>query len=136
MLKEYGDIDIALDPFPFSGGLTSCEALWMGLPVVTLPGTEAASRQTPGFLRAMGRTEWAASSPEDYIRIAASLAADKDTLTLLRAGQRQRMASSPLCDGKSFARQLEAGYRSMWQDWCQTAQSERPDPADDRVASP
>jgi predicted O-linked N-acetylglucosamine transferase (SPINDLY family) len=136
MLKEYGDIDIALDPFPFSGGLTSCEALWMGLPVVTLPGTEAVSRQTLGFLRAIERTEWAASSPEDYIRIAASLAADKGGLAALRAGQRQRMASSPLCDGKSFARQVEAAYRSMWQNWCQTTQSERSDPADDRVTSP
>jgi protein O-GlcNAc transferase len=126
MLREYGEIDIALDPFPFSGGLTSCEALWMGVPLVTLPGPEAASRQTLGFLRAIERTEWVASSPEDYIRIASDLAADKDLLSELRAGQRQRIASSPLCDGKTFARQLEAAYRSMWQEWCKTAQSGLP----------
>jgi predicted O-linked N-acetylglucosamine transferase (SPINDLY family) len=119
MLKEYGEIDIALDPFPFSGGLTSCEALWMGLPVVTLPGPAAASRQTLGFLRAIERTEWAATSPEDYIRIAASLAVDQAGLAVRRAGQRQRLAATALCDGKSFARGLEAAYRIMWRDWCQ-----------------
>jgi protein O-GlcNAc transferase len=86
--------------------------------VVTLPGAEAASRQTLGFLRAIERTEWAAASPEDYIRIAADLAADKDKLAVSRAGQRPRMASSPLCGGKSFAEKLEASYRAMWQEWC------------------
>jgi len=118
MLAEYGDIDIALDPFPFSGGVTSCEALWMGLPVVTMPGAGAASRQTLGFLRSIGRMEWVARAPGDYIHAAAALAEDKGRLAEHRAAQRRRMAASPLCDGKMFTRQLEDAYRGMWREWC------------------
>jgi predicted O-linked N-acetylglucosamine transferase (SPINDLY family) len=118
MLAEYADVDIALDPFPFSGGMTSCEALWMGLPVVTLPGIRAVSRQTLGFLRVLGLTELAAASADDYVRIAASLAADRPRLAAMRQTLRQRMAASPLCDGAAFTRTLEAAYRTMWQAWC------------------
>ena len=119
MLLEYGDIDVALDPFPFSGGLTSCEALWMGVPVITLPGARAPSRQTFGFLQALGVTEWAAASPDDYIRIAVSLVADSDRLSRLRQDLRLRMASSSLCDGPAFTGRLETVYRQMWRQWCQ-----------------
>ncbi len=108
MLAEYGDIDVALDPFPFGGGLTSCEALWMGVPVVTLPGANPASRQTLGFLRAIGREEWAAATAEDYGRIAADLAADRRDW-----GLRQAVAASALCDGPGFTRSLEAAYREL-----------------------
>jgi predicted O-linked N-acetylglucosamine transferase (SPINDLY family) len=118
MLAEYGDMDIALDPFPFSGGLTSCEALWMGVPVVTLPGIGAPSRQTLGFLQVLGLSEWAAASPADYVRIAAALAADRERLGDLRQSLRPRMAVSPLCDGLAFTRNLEAAYRDMWRRWC------------------
>lgn len=121
MLAEYGAVDIALDPFPFSGGVTSCEALWMGVPVVTLPGPKPASRQTLGFLRSIGRAEWVAGSPDAYLRLATALAADKVLLAECRAGQRQRMAMSPLCDGAGFTRQLENAYRAMWQAWCAEA---------------
>jgi predicted O-linked N-acetylglucosamine transferase (SPINDLY family) len=120
LLAEYADIDIALDPFPFSGGLTSCEALWMGVPVVTLPGTAAPSRQTWGFLQALGRNEWVAGSPRDYSRIAARLASDHQRLAEIRGSLRQQMAGSPLCDGPSFTGALEAVYRSVWQKWCVT----------------
>jgi protein O-GlcNAc transferase len=116
MLAQYGDIDIALDPFPFSGGVTTCEALWMGVPVVTLPGEGAASRQTLGFLRAIGRTEWAARSAEDYVRIASGLAADRGRLDEIRMGLRRQVAGSPLCDGQGFTRALEAAYRGLWRD--------------------
>ncbi|MDR3439572.1 tetratricopeptide repeat protein [Telmatospirillum sp.] len=119
MLAEYDDIDIALDPFPFSGGLTSCEALWMGVPVVTLPGDTAPSRQTLGFLQALGLTEWAAATPADYMRIASGLAADGDRLGALRRGLRRRLAASPLCDGPGFTRGLERTYRDIWRRWCQ-----------------
>jgi predicted O-linked N-acetylglucosamine transferase (SPINDLY family) len=122
MLAEYDDVDIALDPFPFSGGLTSCEALWMGLPVVTLPGSEAPSRQTLGFLQALDRAEWIAASPADYVEIAGALAADGDRLGLLRQTQRRRMADSSLCDGPTFTRGLEKAYREMWWGWCETQQ--------------
>jgi predicted O-linked N-acetylglucosamine transferase (SPINDLY family) len=120
MLAEYADVDIALDPFPFSGGMTSCEALWMGVPVVTLPGRRAVSRQTLGFLRVIGLPELAAASADDYVRIASSLAPDLPRLAAIRRTLRQRMADSPLCDGAAFTRNLEAAYRTMWQAWCAT----------------
>src|SRR5271168_1320783 len=84
MLAQYGDIDVALDPFPFGGGLTSCEALWMGVPVTTMPGDRPASRQTVGFLDLLGLGECAARSPTEYVRCATELAADPDRLMTLR----------------------------------------------------
>jgi predicted O-linked N-acetylglucosamine transferase (SPINDLY family) len=113
MLAEYGDVDVALDPFPFGGGLTSCEALWMGVPVVTMPGVNPASRQTLGVLRGIGREEWGAASAEAYVRIARDLAADRDRLNQLRRGLRPALAGSPLCDGPGFTRGLEEIYRSL-----------------------
>lgn len=113
MLKEYGDIDIALDPFPFSGGMTSCEALWMGVPVVTLLGDKPAGRQTAGFLRTIGLPEWVTMSPEQFISQAQLAASDYGQLKLLRFGLRGRMTASTLCDGVSFTRNLEALYCQM-----------------------
>jgi len=118
MLAQYGDIDIALDPFPFCGGLTSCEALWMGVPVVTLPLDRFASRQTLGFLRSVGLEDLAADSPDDYVRIAAALAIDPARRAELRQALRPRMAASPLCEGAIFTPTLEAAYREMWRRWC------------------
>ena len=120
MLGEYGDIDIGLDPFPFSGGLTSCEALWMGLPVVTLPGTRPVSRQTLGFLRALGREDWVAKDGDDYVALAVALARNPETLAADRAGQRARMAASPLCDAKAHAAAFETAIRDLWRNWCAT----------------
>jgi protein O-GlcNAc transferase len=117
MLAQYGDIDIALDPFPFGGGLTSCEALWMGVPVVTLPGDRPASRQTIGFLETLGLTECVATSREDYVRRAVALAGAPARLNALRREMRPRMAGSPLCDGPRFTRGLEAAFRQMWRRW-------------------
>jgi predicted O-linked N-acetylglucosamine transferase (SPINDLY family) len=121
MLGEYGDVDIALDPFPFCGGLTSCEALWMGVPIVTLPGTRPVSRQTLGFLSQLGLSELAAPNAQSYVELAAELAGDLDRLAAMRAGLRARMAGSSLCDGVRFARGLEAAYRTMWRRWCAEA---------------
>lgn len=118
MLDEYGDIDVALDPFPFCGGLTSCEALWMGVPVVTLPGQRAASRQTLAFLEALGLPELAAGSEADYVAVAAGLAAAPGRRAELRRTLRPRMAASPLCDGPGFTLGLEAGLREAWRGWC------------------
>ncbi len=123
MLEEYGDVDVALDPFPFSGGLTSCDALWMGVPVVTLPGWAPQSRQTAGFLHAIGTTGWVARTPEEYVSIALSLLSDPRELGRIRQSLRGRMAASPLCDGRAFARGLEAAYRTMWRGWCARAAS-------------
>jgi len=107
LLKEYADIDIALDPFPFTGGLTSCEALWMGVPVITWPQSRVVSRQTHAFLHQIGLPELSARDAGDYVRIAVELANDRARLTQLRAKLRERMRASPLMDVASFTRQLE-----------------------------
>jgi protein O-GlcNAc transferase len=117
MLAQYGDIDIALDPFPFGGGLTSCEALWMGAPVAAWPGDRPASRQTVGFLNLLGLSDCVAHSPAEYVRGATALAADSDRRTALRRSLRSRMTASPLCDGALFTPTLETAFRQMWNRW-------------------
>jgi predicted O-linked N-acetylglucosamine transferase (SPINDLY family) len=112
LLKEYADIDIALDPFPFTGGLTSCEALWMGVPVITLPQGRAVGRQTYALLSAIGKAKWAAKNVQDYIGIAKDLADDLQALANERATLRHAMRSSPLMDVDVFAEKLGAAlYR-------------------------
>jgi protein O-GlcNAc transferase len=118
MLAQYGDVDVALDPFPFSGGLTTCEALWMGVPVVTLPQERPASRQSLAFLTALGLDDLAAASPDGYMAVVSALASDPARLAALRRSLRPRMASSPICDGARFTPTLEAAYRGMWRRWC------------------
>ena len=107
LLQEYADIDIALDPFPFTGGLTSCEALWMGVPVVTWPQSRVVSRQTHALLHQMGLPELSASDAGAYVRLAVALANDRARLAQLRATLRDRMRASPLMDVARFTRQLE-----------------------------
>jgi protein O-GlcNAc transferase len=107
VLEQYGDVDIALDPFPFSGGLTSCEALWMGVPVVTWPQSRVVSRQTAAFLSAIGLEDLIASSADEYLAIAARLASDIEGLRLIRSSMRERMEVSKLMDLAGFTRELE-----------------------------
>jgi len=115
----YGRVDVGLDPFPYSGGLTTLEALWMGVPVVTLGGDDRfCARHSEAHLTAAGLPELIASDAGAYLDIAAGLAADRSALAALRAGLRGRMAASPLCDGPRFARHLEAAYRDLWRGWC------------------
>jgi protein O-GlcNAc transferase len=114
-LSLYDRIDIALDPFPYNGTTTTCEALWMGVPVVTLLGDRHAGRVGASLLTHAGLTDWIAGTVEDYVQIAATLAGDPAHLRDLRYSLRPRLASSPLCDGRAFARKLEAAYRSMSQ---------------------
>jgi protein O-GlcNAc transferase len=118
MLAEYGDIDIALDPFPYGGGMTSAEALWMGVPVVTWPLDRIVSRQTFAFLTELDLTDLAATSADDYVRIASVLAAEPARRADLRRTLRGRMQASPLTDGARFTPGLEATYRQMWRRWC------------------
>lgn len=113
MLAEYAQIDVALDVFPFTGGLTTLEALWMGVPVVTLAGTTLLARQSASFLHAIGRDEWIAEDEQRYVEIASALARDCARLQTARAALRERMRSSPLCDAKRFCRQLEAAFAAM-----------------------
>ena len=117
MRDEYNDIDIALDPFPYTGGITSCEALWMGVPVITLAGDRPVSRQTKGFLKVIGLDELSSDTTSGYIDCAVQLSGDLERLAVLRQGLRQRMVSSPLCDGVNFTQRLEDIYREMWQSW-------------------
>jgi predicted O-linked N-acetylglucosamine transferase (SPINDLY family) len=123
-LLHYTQVDIGLDPVPFAGGATTREMLWMGLPVVTLAGATRASRAGSTLLHRAGLGNLVAMTPDQYLRIAAELAADLPRLAALRAGQRGRLAASKLLDGVAHTRELEQAYRRLWEDWC--AGGERP----------
>ena len=116
-LAEYGRIDIALDPFPFCGGVTTCEALWSGVPVVSRSGETFASRHSLSYFSALGLTERVAGSFEEYVALACGLAEDLPRLARIRASSRERMARSPLCDGKLFAANLLPLLRDTWRGW-------------------
>ena len=117
-LRLFSEVDIALDSLPFSGGTTSCDTLWMGVPIVTMPGTRSVSRSASSVVSNVGLTDWIASSPEDYVRRAVRFAGDRKLLAELRGSMRQRMAASPLMDETQFVRDLELAYREMWRKWC------------------
>ena len=117
MFAAYGRVDIALDPFPFAGGATTAQALWMGVPVVSLAGQTWAGRQGASLLRAAGLGEWVADDEEDYIAIAARLAGDRPRLCALRSSQRDRVTGSALCRADQFAQHLQSAYRAMWQSY-------------------
>lgn len=114
-LAEYCRVDVALDPFPYSGCTTTCDALWMGVPVVTCPGETFASRQSLSHLSNIGLAETIARDLDDYVELAVALAGDLPRLAALRAGLRQRMAASPLCDGKRFAANLLSLLQAAWE---------------------
>lgn len=117
-LGEYGEIDIALDPFPYNGGTTTLDALWMGVPVVTLAGRLAVQRCGASVLSAIGLNESIANTPERYLRIALWLAATVPQIPELRNNVRQAFLNSPLKDEIGFVRNLERAYREMWRSWC------------------
>jgi predicted O-linked N-acetylglucosamine transferase (SPINDLY family) len=117
-LHEYQEIDLGLDPFPHSGGLTTCDALWMGVPVVTCPGPSFAGRQSLSHLSNIGFHETIARNLDDYVERAVELAADLSRLAAIRAGLRAQIAASPLCDGPRFAANLMTLLRNVWRDWC------------------
>ena len=118
MLAEYAEVDLALDPADFSGGMTSCEALWMGVPVIALPGEKPASRQTLAFLQRLGLPDLAATSEVDYVAKAAALAHDPARLAAFRADLRPRMQASPVRQSARFTAAHEALIRQMWREWC------------------
>jgi len=117
-LAEYNRVDLVLDPFPYSGGLTTCEALWMGVPTLTLPGETFASRHSTSHMCNMGLADWVAVDVEDYVALAARKGADIGALAELRAELRPRMRASPLCDAPRFGRGLGAALRCTWHEWC------------------
>ena len=114
----YHGIDLVLDPFPYGGGTTTCEAFWMGVPVITLAGQAACTRMGLDALTSIGLPEFVSSTEEEYVTKACALAMDLERLAELRATLRQRMQASPLMDAPRFARQVEAAYREMWRKWC------------------
>jgi len=116
----FNSVDIALDATPYSGGTTSLDALWMGVPVVTAPGTRPSSRSTASILTTAGLAEWIATGPEDYVRLAVEFAGADGILAGLRRTLRDRLRASPLMDEKRFVRDLENAYRQMWRAWCNT----------------
>jgi predicted O-linked N-acetylglucosamine transferase (SPINDLY family) len=119
-LRLHHGIDLALDPLPYNGHTTSLDALWMGVPTLTLVGKTVVGRAGWSQLNNLGLQDLAAETPEEYVALAARLAGDLPRLKELRATLRQRMQQSPLMDGRRFARSIEQAYREMWQAWCQT----------------
>ncbi|MBQ7607733.1 MAG: hypothetical protein IJU76_07145 [Desulfovibrionaceae bacterium] len=114
MLSEYQDIDIALDTFPFSGGITTCNALWAGVPLVTLEGNYVAGRQGHAILNAIDLPELSAHNIEHYINIACGLAENRVLLTLLHVTMRHRMLNSQFLNIKSFTHYLEDAYLNIY----------------------
>lgn len=120
-LHQHQEMDVALDPFPYNGHMTSCDALFMGVPVVSLRGPTSVGRGGESLLANLGLDrELLARTPEQYVEIARSLAEDLPRLGRLRATLRDRMRASPLMDAAGFARDVESLYRSMWQRWCRS----------------
>jgi len=122
--RHYGEIDVALDPFPYNGGLTTIEALWMGVPVITCPGETFAGRHSLSHLSNVGLTETIAHDLEEYVELAVALANDLPRLAKLRSGLRERVASSPLRDGKRFAENMLRLLREAWREWVRIETSE------------
>jgi protein O-GlcNAc transferase len=120
-LAAYARIDIALDTTPFSGATSSFDALWMGVPVVTLAGDTMISRMSAGLLTACGLDRLVAGSEDAFVACAETLARDLGALAALRAQLCDRVSRSPLCDGPGYTRTLEALWRNLWRTWCATA---------------
>jgi predicted O-linked N-acetylglucosamine transferase (SPINDLY family) len=117
-LSTYNKIDIVLDPWPFSGCTTTCEALWMGVPVITRPGATEAGRHTLSYLNSLGVTDTIAQSFKQYVDIACDYAKNIRRLQTLRETLRQTLLDSPVCDAVGFAKELARLIRYAWQNWC------------------
>ena len=122
-LAVYRDMDLVLDSFPFNGDATTCDALWMGIPVITLCGDRLSARRAAGLLHTVGAPEWIAGDAERYVRKAVALSADAGSIAAARAGLPDRVRRSPLCDAAAVAREIEAAYRAAWRRACGTVPS-------------
>ena len=118
-LNVYANVDVGLDPFPYNGATTTCEALSMGVPVICLDGDTHRARVGVSLLSEVGLTELIADTVDDYVRLAVDLARDPHYLTELRASLRNRLGSSPLMDAHATTKELEKAYRTMWRTYCQ-----------------
>ncbi|MBY6240841.1 tetratricopeptide repeat protein [Methylosinus sp. Sm6] len=110
-------VDLALDPFPYSGGVTTLEAMWMGVSTVTLVGDTFAGRHSASHLTAAGLADFCCGSVEDYVELAASWARRPQELAQLRAGLRDKLRASPLCDASRFGENLDIALRGAWRRW-------------------
>ena len=108
-------MDIALDPFPYPGGTTSAESLWMGVLVLTMEGKNFLSRVGETIIKNAGYSNWVASSKDDYIKKAIKFSNDLVALSSLRLGMREAVLVSPLFNAKLFARNFEAAIETMWE---------------------
>jgi predicted O-linked N-acetylglucosamine transferase (SPINDLY family) len=115
----YSRVDVGLDPFPYNGTTTTCEALWMGVPVITLSGSRHAGRVGASIMHQVGLQELIAENIEAYITMAQTLADDQQRLAAMRRTLRDRMGGSALMDKELFVRDLEDAYRQMWINWCE-----------------
>jgi predicted O-linked N-acetylglucosamine transferase (SPINDLY family) len=115
--ETYNRIDIALDPFPCNGGTTTLDALWMGVPVITLAGELPVGRAGVSILKNLGLEEFIAATEDEYLRIAIELCSDLSKLSVLRGQLRGRMLASPLFDAPAYVKELEALYRQAWKQW-------------------
>lgn len=120
----YNTMDIALDPFPYGGGTTTCDALWMGVPVVSLAGQTGVGRGGLSILSNLGHSELVAQDRAEYVQIAVELANDLPRLARLRQTLRATMQASPVMDQPRFTKHLEAAFRTMWANWSEAKQSE------------
>jgi predicted O-linked N-acetylglucosamine transferase (SPINDLY family) len=116
-MESYQRIDIAMDPFPYGGGITTCDALWMGVPVVTLTGQTAVGRGGRSILSQIGMTDFITFAPADYVRKACDTASNPNAVNELRTTLRNRMVLSPLMDAKRFAGDIQAAFRKIWTSW-------------------
>lgn len=118
-LQAYAEIDIALDPFPYNGTTTTCEALWMGVPVLSLRGDRHSARVGASLLSAVGHPEWIADSTDAFLQKARALADDRATLARLRGGLRDELRRSILLDASGQSERFGAALRTVWREWCQ-----------------
>ena len=115
----YNRVDVGLDPFPYNGTTTTCDALWMGVPVVTLIGRSHVARVGLSLVTHLGFPEWAVETPDAYIAKCRQLTSDLPALQRLRFQLRKQMSESPLCDAPQFIGHLETAFGTMWQRWCE-----------------
>jgi protein O-GlcNAc transferase len=116
-MQSYSLMDISLDTFPYAGTTTTCESLWMGVPVVTLVGNCHAHNVGASILTQIGHIDWITTTVDEYVDMAVRLASDPEQLSQIRANLRSRMIKSPLCNGKTFTQHLETTYRKMWKSY-------------------
>ena len=120
-IRTYNQMDIALDPFPFAGGTTTLDALWMGVPVITLAGERPVGRGGLSILSTLGRPEWVSQDTEEYIGVGKRLASQVEELAAIRRGMREEIRRSPLMDSERFTQEMEKHLRNIWKEWCQEA---------------